>query len=123
VGDAFLCCRNALAGLIDHPGIILARFAAVTRTCSRVTGQVPYQDFKFPVTAFTRHWSYNPSEMRRFSDWPTWLQTLVLLPHVLLGFAAVWLWWPKSGKEWRKFGFVAAYLFAFYLVMHFVFHA
>jgi hypothetical protein len=26
-------------------------------------------------------------------------------------------------KEWRKFGLVAAYLFVFYLVMHFVFHA
>jgi hypothetical protein len=53
--------------------------------------------------------------MTKFSDWPTWLQALVLAPHVVLGFTAVWLWWPKSGKEWRKFGFVAAYLLNFLL--------
>ncbi len=61
--------------------------------------------------------------MTKFSDWPTWLQTLVLVPHALLRFVAFWLWWPKSGKDWRKFGLVAAYLFIFYLVMHYVFGA
>jgi len=61
--------------------------------------------------------------MTRFSDWPVWLQALVVVPHGLLGFVAFWLWWPKSDKEWRKFGLVAAYLLAFYLIMHFVFHA
>jgi hypothetical protein len=59
--------------------------------------------------------------MTRFSDWPGWVQILVLVPHGLLGFVATWLWWPKSDKGWRKFGFAAAYLFAFYLVMHYVF--
>jgi hypothetical protein len=53
--------------------------------------------------------------MTRFSDWPGWLQVL------LLGFVATWLRWPKSDKGWHKFGFVAAYLFAFYLVMHYAF--
>jgi hypothetical protein len=61
--------------------------------------------------------------MAQFADWPEWLKATVIIPHALLGFIAVWLWWPKSGKEWRKFGFVAGYLFVFYLVMHFVFHA
>jgi len=61
--------------------------------------------------------------MPRFADWPKWLQFLIVFPHALLGFLAFWLWWPKSNKEWRKFGLVAAYLFTFYLVMHFVFHA
>jgi hypothetical protein len=60
--------------------------------------------------------------MMRFSDWPTWLQALVLVPHGILGSLAFWLWWPKSDKEWRKFGFVSAYLIVFYLVMRFVFH-
>ena len=61
--------------------------------------------------------------MMRFADWPTWLQALIVVPHALLGFVAFWLWWPKSDKEWRKFGLVAAYLVVFYLFMHFVFHA
>jgi hypothetical protein len=34
---------------------------------------------------------------------------------------AMWFWWPKSNREWRRFGFVALYLIAFYLVMRFVF--
>jgi len=61
--------------------------------------------------------------MTRFSEWPAWLQAVVVVPHALLGFCAVWLWWPKSDKDWRKFGFVARYLLIFYLVMHFVFQA
>jgi hypothetical protein len=61
--------------------------------------------------------------MTRFSDWAGWLQALVVVPQVILGFVAFWLWWPKSDIEWRKFGCVAAYLLAFYLVLHFVFHA
>jgi hypothetical protein len=60
--------------------------------------------------------------MTRFTDWPQWLQTLVLVPHGILASVACWWWWPKSDKEWRKFGFVAAYLIAFLLVMHYVFH-
>jgi hypothetical protein len=51
--------------------------------------------------------------MTRFADWPQWLQTLVLVPHGILASVACWWWWPKSDKEWRKFGFVAAYLIAF----------
>jgi hypothetical protein len=27
--------------------------------------------------------------MTRFSDWPAWLQTLVVLPHAILGFVAL----------------------------------
>jgi hypothetical protein len=61
--------------------------------------------------------------MTKFSDWPGWLQTLVLVPHCILGFVAFWLWWPKSKESWRKFGFVAAYLLVFYLVMRYVFGA
>jgi hypothetical protein len=61
--------------------------------------------------------------MTRFYDWPGWLRVLVVAPHTILGFVAFWLWWPKSDEGRRKLGYVAAYLFAFYLVMHFVFHA
>jgi len=59
--------------------------------------------------------------MTKFSEWPTWLQVLVLFPHGLLGFVAFWLWWPKSDKEWRKFAFVAGYLILFFVVMRYVF--
>jgi hypothetical protein len=41
----------------------------------------------------------------------------------MLASIALWLWWPKSDKEWKKFGFVLAYLLLFIAVMHFVFHA
>jgi hypothetical protein len=57
----------------------------------------------------------------KYADWPGWVQTLVLLPHAILLSVSAWLWWPKSGREWRKFGFVAGYLVIFYLIMHFVF--
>lgn len=57
----------------------------------------------------------------KFADWPGWLQTLVVAPHAILGFICTWLWWPKSKQGWRKFGFVAAYLMLFLLVMHFIF--
>jgi phosphoglycerol transferase MdoB-like AlkP superfamily enzyme len=58
-----------------------------------------------------------------FSEWPKWLQVLVIVPHGLLGFIATWFWWPKSKKGWNRFGIVAVYLLMFYLVMRFVFHA
>ena len=56
-----------------------------------------------------------------YSEWPTWLQALVLTPHALLLGFATWIWWPKSNREWRKFALVMAYLIVFYLIMHFVF--
>jgi CHASE2 domain-containing sensor protein len=59
----------------------------------------------------------------KFSDWPSWLQFLVVFPNALLGFIMTWVWWPKSGKSFVRFGILAAYLLAFYLVMHFVFKA
>ena len=57
-----------------------------------------------------------------YSEWPRWLQILVLAPNGLLLGIACWIWWPKTDREWRKFGFVMLYLIAFYLVMVFVFH-
>jgi hypothetical protein len=60
--------------------------------------------------------------MPRYSDWPLWLQVLVVAPHGLLLNAALWLWWPKSDKDRKKFGIVVAYLLFFVAVMHFVFH-
>jgi hypothetical protein len=56
-----------------------------------------------------------------FDTWPYWVQLLVFGPHALLAAYAMWFWWPKSNREWRRFGFVALYLIAFYLVMRFVF--
>lgn len=65
--------------------------------------------------------SYNEFQMPQFDTWPHWLQTTVMVPHVLLGFVATWLWWPKTDRGWFKFGVVAAYLVVFFLIMHFVF--
>ena len=51
--------------------------------------------------------------MPRYSDWPLWLQVLVVPPYGLLLSAALWLWWPKSDKDRKTFGIVIAYLLFF----------
>jgi len=56
------------------------------------------------------------------AEWPTWVQILVFGPHAILMGILTWVWWPKSNKEWRRFGYVFAYLLVFYLVMYYVFH-
>ena len=56
-----------------------------------------------------------------YSEWPTWLQIVVLGPNGLLLAFTTWIWWPKSNREWRRFALVMAYLIVFYLIMHFVF--
>jgi hypothetical protein len=50
------------------------------------------------------------------------LQFLIVAPNALLAAYAFWAWWPKSKREWNRFGIVAAYLVVFFLVMRFVFH-
>jgi hypothetical protein len=64
---------------------------------------------------------YNLRNVMNFSNWPEWLKVLVLVPHGILASVACWLWWPKSKKGWRRFGFVVAYLLVFYAVMRYVF--
>ena len=59
--------------------------------------------------------------MTKYSDWPLWLQILVIAPNGILLSVATWVWWPKSDEGRRRFGFVMAYLVGFYLVMHYVF--
>jgi len=61
--------------------------------------------------------------MTKFSEWPGWLQVLVVFPHSLLGFIATVFWWPRSKLDRRRFWFVAAYLFVVYLVLRFIFDA
>jgi len=41
--------------------------------------------------------------------------------HGILASVACWLWWPKSEKGWRRFGFVVPYLLVFLVVMRYVF--
>jgi len=57
-----------------------------------------------------------------YPEWPAWLQMLVMVPNALLAGYAFWAWWPKSKREWNRFGWVMAYLIAFFSVMIFVFH-
>jgi hypothetical protein len=52
----------------------------------------------------------------KFSRWPHWLQYAVMVPHGIAGFLMFWIWWPKSDREWRRFGYAAAYLFVVYLI-------
>jgi len=59
--------------------------------------------------------------MTRYSDWPHWLQALVLVPHGLLASVMCWIWWPKSEKGWTRFGLLCGYLILFFSIMHFVF--
>jgi hypothetical protein len=59
--------------------------------------------------------------MPKYSDWPEWLQVLVIVPHGVLLFVATWLWWPKSNEGWRWFIYVLGYLMVFYLVMRYAF--
>jgi hypothetical protein len=47
---------------------------------------------------------------------------LVMVPNALLAGYAFWAWWPKSKREWNRFGWVMAYLIVFFSVMIFVFH-
>jgi len=49
------------------------------------------------------------------------VQVIVLGPHAILMGILTWWWWPKTNKEWRRFGIAFAYLIAFYLVVYFVF--
>ena len=57
-----------------------------------------------------------------YSEWPRWIQILVVAPNGLLGGFACWLWWPSGDREWRKLGFVCVYLVVFLFVMIYVFH-
>lgn len=59
--------------------------------------------------------------MAPFPAWPKWLQFVVVAPNALLAAFACWVWWPKSDREWRRFGLVAAYLVVFFSILHFVF--
>ncbi len=52
---------------------------------------------------------------------PMWLQFLVLGPHAILAGVLLWVWWPKSDKERRRFGILAAYQVLFWATLYFVF--
>jgi hypothetical protein len=54
--------------------------------------------------------------MTKIDQWPMWLQVLVVVPHAVLATVLLWLWWPKSDREWLRFLACAAYLLLFYFV-------
>jgi hypothetical protein len=56
----------------------------------------------------------------KVDDWPTWLQVLVFGPPAILN-GILLVWWPKSDREWRRFGIAFACLISFYLTMYLVF--
>jgi hypothetical protein len=60
----------------------------------------------------------------QYSEWPRWLQAVVVLPHVFLTMFAIAVWWPKKTEaDKRRFNVVGIYLLVFYLVLRFVFKA
>jgi len=61
------------------------------------------------------------TRLPKVDDWPMWLQVLVIGPHAILAGVLLWVWWPKSDKEWRKFGILIAYQTFFWTALYFVF--
>ena len=53
--------------------------------------------------------------------WPECVQILVIGPNALLLGILTWVWWPKTNREWKRFGYVFAYLIVFFAVLYFVF--
>lgn len=54
--------------------------------------------------------------MTKIDQWPMWLQVVVIVPHAILFFAAMWFWWPRSGKGRYWLLAVLAYFWLFYLI-------
>jgi hypothetical protein len=46
-----------------------------------------------------------------------WLQLLVGLPHAMFLAILLWIWWPKTGRDWL-FG---AACFGYFVLFYFVF--
>jgi hypothetical protein len=57
----------------------------------------------------------------KVDDWPMWVQVLVFGPPAIINGILLWVWWPKSKREWRRFEITFACLILFYLSMYFVF--
>jgi hypothetical protein len=54
--------------------------------------------------------------MTKLRDWPFWLQMLVVTPHAVLIFSLVWLWWPKTNRQWYWYFGLLAYFGLFYVI-------
>jgi hypothetical protein len=52
----------------------------------------------------------------KLQTWPRWLQIVVMIPHAALIAVLLWVWWPKTSREWRWFGALLAYAVVFYLI-------
>jgi hypothetical protein len=55
--------------------------------------------------------------MTKFDHWPMWLQLLIGLPHAMFLAILLWIWWPKTVRDWL-FG---AACFAYFVLFYFVF--
>jgi len=54
--------------------------------------------------------------MKKFDDWPLWLQLLVGIPHGVLALYLVWGWSSLRGRGFYWFVGLVAYVWLFYLV-------
>jgi hypothetical protein len=54
--------------------------------------------------------------MTKFDHWPIWLQLLVGLPHAIFLVIMIWIWWPKTTRDWL-FGLAC---FTYYALFYFV---
>ena len=57
----------------------------------------------------------------KVDDWPMWLQVLVIGPPGVLASLMLWVWWPKSDREWRRFGIVLGCLIVYFGTIYLVF--
>ena len=51
------------------------------------------------------------------SRWPMWLQLLVMVPHAVLATVLLWIWWPKTPRDWLRWFACGAYFVLFYLIL------
>jgi hypothetical protein len=52
------------------------------------------------------------------AQWPHWLQVFIAGTHRVLFGVMVWLWWPKTDRDWRRATAMMVYLLlAYYFVI------
>ena len=54
-------------------------------------------------------------------EWPMWLQVVVIGPPGVLASLMLWVWWPKSDREWRRFGIAAGCVIVYFGAIYLVF--
>ena len=54
--------------------------------------------------------------MTKFDHWPMWLQLIVGLPHAMFLALLMWIWWPRTPRDWLFGAACLTYFVAFYFI-------